>query len=90
MYFMYLLYIRRVGPVTGMVQTTGPGLFDVAMKPKAGCCFHPPACAKKNVSVCSGLTLVALQYSFINDVCMCLNVFVFFFFSPVLEVCTGF
>lgn len=66
---MYLLYILRVGPVTGMLPTTqqrlppstccpcefmepDQGLFDVALKPKAGHRFHPPACAKKkNVSV---------------------------------------
>lgn len=75
MYFLYLLYIRRIGPVAGTgprlppatccsVHGTGLGIYDVAMKLKAGSRFHPPACAKKNVTVGSGLTLVALQYSF--------------------------
>lgn len=102
MYFMYLLYIRRIGPVTGIVRLRLGGDFvprhsvHVSSWKRTRVCLSPqqedvavsllPAPWRMYPSV-HGLTLVALQYSFINDVCVRLYVF---FPSPVLEVCTGF
>lgn len=112
---MCLLYIRRIGPVTGIVpptrrrlppatccpcelMETDPGLFDAAMRrgaepPAGGRGSRPPACAMKNVSVCSR-TNTSCFTTFIYKWRMCAFVWFFFCFvlfsSPVLEVCTGF
>lgn len=93
MYFMYLLYIRRIGPVTGIVPTTrrrlrprdilsmwvhgnGPGFVSSPQREEVA--FSLPPAPWRMYPSAHGLTLVALQYSFINDVCARLYVVVFF------------
>lgn len=91
MYFMYLLYIRRIGPVTGIVPTTrrrlrprdilsmwvhgnGPGFVSSPQREEVA--FSLPACAMKNVSVCSWtntscFTIFIYKWRMCAFVCRC-------------------